>query len=146
MTTVLAIIIAMQLARATHASVDDGGLPACTRPVPEEPRVCAFRCDPRHRLPEPVACNCLARVVRCFFYEGCLFLGSPTTLACARRAVCNIAAVSTNTCITTCFAAAGHSCGCSNTVTFQCRTCTQCMVLCLKASVYICYVAWLALQ
>ena len=27
------------------------------------------------------------------------------------------------------FAASRHSCGCSNTVTFQTKTCTQCMVL-----------------
>ena len=84
--------------------------------------------------------------MRGFHHEGCLIFGTPATFACARRAVCNNAGVSTNTCITMCFAGSGHSRGCSTTITFQSKTCTQRMVLCFKPSVYICYVSWLAGQ
>ena len=110
------------------------------------PMVCAFRCDLGHRFLEPSACSCLAWVVRGLSHEGCLFFGIPATFACARRPVYNNAGVSTDTCITSSFAVARHPCGCSNTVTFQSKTYTQCLVLCFKPSCYICYISWLAWQ
>ena len=113
--------------------------PRCTGP-----RVCASRCDPRHRFHEPFVCSSLAWAARGFPREGCLIFRTPATFASAWRAVCNKSDVSTSMCITNCFVGSGRSRGGSNIVTFQNKTCKPCKLLCLKPSVYIFYVSWLA--